>query len=219
MEDNIVINFNWLKLEDYQFKILILVKMLATDKEQLTYKGKLENMRNWLDLGNSTANNTKIRNAIQELYKKGIIDYTPKSNTATKYTITIIDKIENDVFSIVRKVDKQDIETIRKYTIDNNKRILGNMLKIYIFALGNTEIITYANLGLLLNIITKEDVNNNGEYKINKISNSINSLEQCNFKDNTIFEKKRKWFTDTTEKGQITYAGRGTEIRVIKQFK
>ena len=80
MEDYITSIFNWIKLEDYQFKILVFVKMLATDKEQLTYKGKLEDMRNWLDLGNSTANNTKIRNAIQELYKKGIIDYTPKSD-------------------------------------------------------------------------------------------------------------------------------------------
>lgn len=177
MEDYITSIFNWLNLEDYQFKILILVKMLATDKEQLTYKGKLEDMRNWLDLGNSTANNTKIRNAIQELYKKGIIDYTPKSDTATKYTITIIDKIEDE--KLIHNVNKKWIDTVRNYNIDNNKKIIGNMLKVLLYAYDNINGIarTKAEISELLNLTD------------NQITNAINNLQCCHFQDYSFFYK------------------------------
>lgn len=216
MKDYIVINYNWLKLQDYQFKIIILIKMLATNKEQTTYTGTLQDIRKWLHLGDNTKNNKIIRNAIEELSNNNIITYTLKGRT---YNITIIDKPKKDIFAIERNVDKQDIETIRNYVIDNNKRILGNMLKIFIFALGNSEIITYISLGLLLNIITIEDIDNKGEYKTNKISYAINSLEQCNFKDNTYFKAQRKYFVDILETGKRTYKGLGTEITVNKQFE
>lgn len=216
MKDYIVINYKWLQLQDYQFKMLILIKMLATDKEQITYTGTLQDIRQWLHLTQNKKNNNAIIKAIEELSNNNIITYTLKGR---KYNITIIDKPKNDIFAIERNVDKQDIETIRNYVIDNNKRILGNMLKIFIFSLGNSEIITYVNLGLLLNIITIEDIDNKGEYRTNKISYAINALEQCNFKDNTYFKIQRKYFVDVLETGKRTYKGLGTEITVNKQFK
>jgi len=211
MQDHITLNYNWLKLQDYQFKVIILIKMLAIDKEQITYTGTLKDITQWLGIGNNAKNNKEIKNAIEELKNNNIIDYIKKGNT---YTITIIDKPKNDILSIDRKVDKQDIETIRNYVIDNHKRILANMLKIFIFALGNNEIITYSSLGLLLNIITIEDVDSRGQLKTNKVSNAINTLELCSFKDNTYFNKKRRYFIDTSG----TCKGLGTEISVNKQF-
>ena len=85
--------------------------MLAIDKEQITYTGTLKDITQWLGIGNNAKNNKEIKNAIEELKNNNIIDYIKKGNT---YTITIIDKPKNDILSIDRKVDKQDIETIRK---------------------------------------------------------------------------------------------------------
>ena len=206
---------NWLKLEDYQFKILVLVKMLSTNEEQTTYSGTLQDMRKWLNLGQSSKNNKCIDNAIQELKKNNIIDYSTKGRT---YNISIIDEIKENELLSIKKIAKADVNTIRNYVIDNNKRILANMLKIFIFAQDNETVITYANLGLLLNIITEEDKNENGIYKTNKISNAINSLKKCKFENTTYFESKLKWLVDTTEQGQQIFLPKGSLIRVSNKF-
>lgn len=215
MGNEIIIKFEWLKLEDYQFKILMLVKMLSTNEEQTTYSGTLQDMRKWLNLGQSPKNNKCIDNAIKELKKNNIIDYATKGRI---YNISIIDEIKENELLSSKKIAKADVNTIRKYVIDNHKRILGNMLKIFIFAQDNETVITYANLGLLLNIITEEDVNENGKYKTNKISNAINSLRECKFESTTYFESKLKWLVDTTEQGQQIFLPKGSLIRVNNKF-
>lgn len=217
-EDYITINFDWLKLEDYQFKILILIKMLASDTEQRNYVGTIKDMEKWLHIGNSTKNNKKIEKAIEELKNAEIIDFKKEKGkyNVISYDITILEGNNRNVLKSYKKVDKKDIETIRKYVIDNNKTILGNMLKIYIFALYNYKIIDYASLGILLNILTDNDMKKDGKYKTNKISNAIRTLKECKFEDNTYFESERKYFVNK-ETNRIK--GLGSLITANKQFK
>lgn len=119
---------------------------------------------------------------------------------------------------IIRNINREDIETIRQYNIDNNKRIFGNMLKIFVFAKGNDRIITYEQLGLLLNIIQPTDIDKNGNYRIGKISYAINALRECKFEHCTEFYSKLQWFVDDIN-GIKKYKPKGSYITVNKEFR
>ena len=173
---------NWLKLEDYQFNILVLVKMLSTNEEQTTYSGTLQDMRKWLNLGQSPKNNRCIINAINELKNNNIIDYTPNGRT---YNISIIDEIkEND--HIIYNINKNWVNEIRSYNVNNNKRRIESMLKIFLYAYNNVkgEYITISKIGSILNLT------------YNQVINAINNLQNCHFKDYSLFcknyEKEKK---------------------------
>lgn len=175
MEDYIILNYNWLKLKDYQFKILILIKMLASDKEQITYKGTLKDMREWLHLSQNKKNNDKIIQAIEELKNNNIIDYIKTGRT---YTITIIEKA-TDNEKVIEQVKKEWLYNIRTYNIDNNKRIIETMVKVLLYAYNNKngEYNTRENIGYILNITT------------NQLDNAINNLLNCHFIDYSLFHK------------------------------
>ena len=177
MENEFMIKFDWLKLEDYQFRLLMLIKMLSNNKEQTTYTGTLQDMRNWLNLGQSQKNNNYIVNAINELKKNNIIDYTVKGRT---YTIFIIDNEIPEKDNIIDKIDKDWINIIRDYNISNNKRIIGNMLKVLLYAYYNTKgtYKTQEELGELLNLT------------YNQLKNATDNLKLCDFKNYCVFEKR-----------------------------
>lgn len=187
MKDYIVINYKWLQLQDYQFKMLILIKMLATDKEQITYTGTLQDIRQWLHLTQNKKNNNAIIKAIEELKNNNIIDYIKTGRT---YTITIIEK-DTDNEKVIDKVKKEWLDNIINYNINNNKRIIETMLKVLLYAYDNKngEYKTRGEISNILNITS------------NQLSNAINNLLNCHFIDYSLFakdyEKKR------TNKGNI----------------
>lgn len=192
MQDYIIVNYNWLKLQDYQFKIIVLIKMLATDKEQRTYTGTLQDIRQWLHLTQNKKNNDKITQAIEELKNNNIIDYTLKGRT---YTITIIEKAtDNEI--IIDNIKREWLENIRNYVIVNNKRIIEPMLKVWLYSYNNTkgDYNTISNIGEILNLTS------------NQVRNAIDNLLNCSFKDYSLFAKdyeKRKENKGNIIKGLI----------------
>lgn len=187
MQDYIVINYNWLQLQDYQFKIIVLIKMLATDKEQITYTGTLQDIRQWLHLTQNKKNNKAIIKAIEELKNSNIITYTLKGRT---YNITIIDKATDN--KVIDKVKKEWIDNIRNYNKDNHKRILETMLKVLLYAYDNKngEYNTTSNISYKLNITP------------NQLSNATNNLLHCHFIDYSLFYKDYE--KERTRKGNRT---------------
>jgi len=186
MHEYIVINYEWLQLKDYQFKMLILIKMLATDKEQITYTGTLQDIRQWLHLGDNTKNNKGIKKAIEELSNSNIITYDLQGRT---YNITIIDKaIDNKV---IDKVKREWLDNIRNYNIDNNKRLLETMVKVLLYAYNNKngDYNTRENISYILNITP------------NQLSNAIDNLQGCHFIDYSLFSKDYE--KARTSKGNI----------------
>lgn len=187
MQDYITLNYNWLKLQDYQFKMLILIKMLATDKEQITYTGTLQDIRQWLHLGDNTKNNKSIIKAIEELKNNNIIDYIKTGRT---YTITIIDKVADNE-KVIDNIKKEWLDNIRTYNINNNKRVIETMVKVLLYA--------YDNKNAEYN--TREEISNILNITPNQLKNGIDNLLNCHFIDYSLFakdyEKKR------TSKGNI----------------
>ena len=172
MSNRIIVKFDWLKLENYQFKIL----MLSTNEEQTTYSGTLQDMRNWLNLGQSPKNNKCIVNALNELKKNNIIDYEPKGRT---YNISIIDEIkEND--NIICNINKNWINDVRNYNIDNSKRLIESMSKVLLYAYHNVkgEYKTISNISEMLNLTYYQ------------VTNAINNLKSCCFEDYSLFSKE-----------------------------
>ena len=60
--DIISISKDWVAIEDYQFKILILTSVLA--EKSLAYRGTLSNMCEWLGIANAPKNTKQISEAL-----------------------------------------------------------------------------------------------------------------------------------------------------------
>lgn len=74
IENAVQFYFDWLYVSDYAFRIIALVRTQADHLN--TYKGTLKNMREWLNISENADNNRKIKNAIEELAQKNLIQYS-----------------------------------------------------------------------------------------------------------------------------------------------
>ena len=83
-EDDISIYYEWLPLEDLQLKILILTSVLA--ENNLAYRGSLSTMCNWLGISSCSNNNSKIKQSLEALQDKRLINYYKDGRT---YVIAI----------------------------------------------------------------------------------------------------------------------------------
>ena len=119
--DNIDVPVQWLDVCEYEFKMLMLTSILAT--QNLAYRGTLKTMCEWLGIKSSTNNNSNIKIALESLQSQGYIFYKVDGRT---YTITISNKGLNDK-QIVR-LRKLWIEAFKHYNKDdNNKKINKNI--------------------------------------------------------------------------------------------
>lgn len=174
IEDTVVFYYDWLLLSDYEFKIIVLIRMLSDDGK--IFKGTIEDIQEWLYIKTST----EINKAIKSLVDKKYISFTKKNKI---YTLTIndeymikkanreierakdyyeqIDKyIDIDKYReklIITRATKENINRIRKFNKDvgTPSAKWWNVIKLYIYALGcedkETDVISYNLLKDLLN--------------------------------------------------------------------
>lgn len=213
--DTIQICKDWVIIEDYQYKILILASVLA--ENSLAYRGTLENMCEWLGISTATTNTKKIKEAIKELEKKQYIFYHKEGQI---HHISITNKGLKD--KRIVKVKKQWIETIKQYNTAKNSNInrswvtMTKALTIILWEIQEQQKIANISDGI---VITMRELGQ----EIHKCETSAgiiaNKLTECNFDDglkitkNTLYRQKIK--KDGTKEPRAI----GSEIRVFYDWQ
>jgi Fic family protein len=149
MEDSkeALIDKEWLTVQNYQFKILVMIAVLAENK--LAYRGKLKDMCEFLGVQSSTYNRNKIKEAIEALKNNGDILVIQEGQT---WTLTLSVKAERKPKII--KIKKAWIQLIQQYKAEEGKEVSWeNILKILVYLIADKhEIKTYEEIAAALNL-------------------------------------------------------------------
>ena len=147
MEQEAYIEEDWLTVENYQFKILVMVAALA--ENHLAYRGKLKDMCEFLGVGNTTSNTSKIKKAIEALEKSGDVKVIRDG-----YTWTLTLSVKAGRKSKVIKIRNGWIKAIQQYKCEDGKSVSWeNILKVLVYLCADiTEVKRYDMIGKALNI-------------------------------------------------------------------
>ena len=127
MNEEAFIEKDWLTVQNYQFKLLVMIAVLA--ENHLAYRGKLKDMCAFLGVKSSAYNNKKIQEAISKLEAKGDILVVREGQT---WTLTLSVKAERKQ-KIIR-IKNAWIAAIQKYQAPEGKEIAWeNVLKVLVY--------------------------------------------------------------------------------------
>ena len=150
--DEAEFEYDWLTREDYQFKLLALVAVLANSN--LAYRGTLADMCNFLGVSNGNSRtNKKIRDAIEALEQDKLLKKIIDGRT---YTLTL-SKIAEKQRRVIR-IQKEWVMVAKNYSHlpDKSESVSWMvLLKVWLFLIdrGSTqEPITNKQIGDALGI-------------------------------------------------------------------
>lgn len=123
----------------------------ALAENHLAFRGKLKDMCEFLAVGNSTSNTTKIKEAIAALENSGDVKVIRDGYT---WTITLSVKAERK--SKIIKIRNGWIKAIQQYQCAEGKAVSWeNILKVLVYLCAdNTEVKRYNMISAALNIST-----------------------------------------------------------------
>lgn len=172
---------DWLTVQNYEFKILVMIAVLA--ENHLAYRGKLKDMCEFLGVGNSTSNTKKIKEAIAALEEKGDIKVIKDGHT---WTLTLSVKAERK--QKIVKIKNAWIKAIQQYKCAEKDSVAWeNILKVLVYlAADKTEIKRYDMIAKEL--LVSKDV----------VERSIKALDGIDFGD-IIIKRKLAWFKKNDE--------------------
>ena len=130
--------YEWLTREDYQFKLLALLAVLADN--HLAYRGTLADMCDFLGVGRSNSTtNKKIKAAIDTLEEDGLLKKIVDGRT---FTLTLSKKAEKQ--RRVIRIQKEWVMVVKNYSEMPNKSESVDwekVLRVWLFLLdrGNTS--------------------------------------------------------------------------------
>ncbi len=199
------INFSkeWLSVDDYPLKILVLTSALA--ENNLAFRGNLKTMCEWLGIKTTTSNHKNIKQAIDTLIETGYIFCKREGQT---YHISITDKgmEENQIVRIRRCW----ITTFRNYKEQVKDVSISwlNLLKVFVYLYGNQkqDIFKQSEIAEALNI------------SVSTVGTALKVIEQCRLKG--------LYFRRFTEKANVLdFAGNvvakynvGTNVSIMINF-
>ena len=126
-EKEAFIDKDWLTMQNYQFKILVMIAVLA--ENHLAFRGKLKDMCDFLGVSNQTANTNKIKGAIEALEKSGDILVIREGHT---WTLTLSVKAERKPKVI--KIKNAWIKLIQQYQAPEGKEVAWeSVLKVFVY--------------------------------------------------------------------------------------
>ena len=208
--DVITVDKDWIAIEDYQFKILLLTSFLA--ENNLAYRGTLTNMCDWLGIVNAPKNTKNIKKAIEELKKKEYIFYNKEGQI---HHISITNKGFKS--KKVVKIRKQWIDIIKQYNIAKDckvNRSWDTMTKVLISILDKFQeeknYLDFNNGFIVTMGEIQEDVNKSKQ----TISNAIDKLTECNFGSSLVIKKK----IERAKNKNNEYRTIGTWISITQDF-
>jgi hypothetical protein len=149
----------------------------ALAENHLAYRGKLKDMCEFLGVGNTTSNTTKIKEAIAALEKSGDIKIIKDGYT---WTITLSAQAARK--SRVIKIRNGWIKAIQQYKCAEGKAVSWeNILKVLVFLCADkTEIKRYDTIGKALNI------------SVDTVKRAVWALDGIDFGD-IIVKRKIAW--------------------------
>lgn len=134
MNEEAYIEKDWLTVKNYEFKILVMIAVLA--ENHLAYRGKIKDMCEFLCVSNTTNNTKKIKDAIASLEAKGDIRTIKEGQI---WTLTLSIKAERK--QKVIKIKNAWINAIQGYKAENAKDSVSweNVLKVLVYLCADKE--------------------------------------------------------------------------------
>lgn len=190
LEKEVPIDYDWIEVKNYEFKILVMTACLA--QEKLAFRGQLKDMCAFFGVGNTTSNRANIKKAIANLVEAGELMSEILEDSKT-WVVTITSKAEKKKKII--KIKNTYIEAIKAYkAIDKNKSVSWEViLKVLIFLWGDnsSEVRTYKEIGEALGV------------KEQAVGRAVSALTIIDFKDMSI-TKKLFWYKNFNGNWRIT---------------
>ena len=185
-EKEAFIDKDWLTMQNYQFKILVMIAVLA--ENHLAFRGKLKDMCDFLGVSNQTANTNKIKGAIEALEKSGDILVIREGHT---WTLTLSVKAERKPKII--KIKNAWIKLIQQHQAPEGKEVAWeSVLKVFVYLCADKkEVKDYKIIADELNL------------KYDSVKRSIYALDGIDFNDIT-FKRKLAWFKDNNDEFKVS---------------
>lgn len=151
LEKEAEIDTDWLTVQNYQFKILVMIACLAENK--LAFRGKMKDMCEFLGVGNTKPNTDKIKEAIEVLQKKNDILVVKQGHT---WTLTLSTKAERK--QKIKNIKNAWIKMIQEYKPEDKDDSVSweNILKVLVYLCADKrEIKRYSEIANDLGIAEK----------------------------------------------------------------
>lgn len=187
MDDKeVFIDKDWLTTQNYQFKILVMIAVLA--ENHLAFRGKLKDMCDFLGVSNQAANTKKIKDAIEALVKSGDILVIREGHT---WTLTLSVKAERKQKII--KIKKAWVSLIQQHKAPKDKEVTWeNILKVFVYLCADKkEVKDYKIIADELNL----------SFEI--VKRAVYALDGIEFGDIT-FKRKLAWFKDNNDQFKVS---------------
>lgn len=202
IEQESCFNFSdeWLQVEDYELKILILISILA--ENNLAYRGTLIDIRDWLGVKAYNRTNQKIKQAISSLHEQGYLFYKLDGRT---YTLTISEKGMKQ--KQIVKIRKAWVSAFRTYKAENISIDWIKILKVfvYLYSMKSSSLLTTETIASDLNISSST------------VSKAIKAICECDLSGIKVTKEivKEKYKTANN----ILYYNLGTDISFYIMFE
>lgn len=179
------IDKEWLTVQNYQFKILVMIAVLA--ENHLAYRGKLKDMCGFLGVQASSNNRDKIKDAIAALAKKGDILVIQEGQT---WTLTLSNKAEKKQRII--KIRKAWIDLIQQYKPKDNEPVAWeNILKVLVYLCADGQTVrSYEAIAADLNL------------SATVVKRSVHALDTMDFGD-VHFKRKLAWYKNNKDEFKV----------------
>ena len=190
-----LIDKDWLTVQNYQFKILVMIAVLA--ENNLAYRGKLKDMCGFLGVASSAYNNKQVKEAIAALASKGDILVLQEGQT---WTLTLSVKAERK--QKVIKIRNAWVKLIQQYEAPTKDDYIAweNILKVLVYLIADKkEVKTYKEIADELDISSKT------------VERAIKALDGIDFGDITI-TRKLAWFKN--QKDEFKVKGQKIDVGV-----
>ena len=194
LEREAEIETDWLTVKNYEFKILVMIACLAENR--LAFRGKLKDMCEFLGVGNSTSNTTKIKEAISALEAKGDIKKLVEGHT---WTLTLSNKAWRK--DKVKRIRNAYITAIQAYEpVDKKNDCVSweNILKVLVYLCADKrEVKRYDEIAKALGI------------GVDTAKNAVKALLNIDFNDLSV-KRKLAWFKNN--QGDFKVIGNKYEV-------
>lgn len=137
-ENTAYLDQEWISIESYKFKILVMIAILA--ENHLAYRGKLKDMCEYLGISNCSKNTTKLKQAIQELAQENYLHYLIDGYT---WTLTLTEYAEQERHII--RIKKSWVKGIQAYKAEKDANAVrwDKILKTLMYIWTAPETVTY----------------------------------------------------------------------------
>lgn len=197
LEREAEIDKDWLTVQNYQFKILVMIAALAENK--LAFRGKLKDMCEFLGVQSCGVNNKKIKDAIEALEKKNDIIVVKQGQT---WTLTLSTKAEKKPKVI--RIKNAWIKAIQQYKSPEDENVSWeSILKVFVFLCADKK-----------DVKTYQDIATELGLKYNTVRRAVWALDNIELTDIN-FKRKMAYYKTVDNEFKV----KGQRIDVIQDFQ